>query len=97
MTVGLRVAYPFHIINLLIVPTVHAQGFDLGYMGTQLAVQCGASHTQEHTQTPAGPSWVPRTAICASVISWDGFDKLLKSALIARLLTFVQCGSHGED
>ena len=42
-------------------------------------------------------TWVPCTAICASIISWDCLNKLLKSALIARLLAFVQYGSHGEN
>ena len=41
-----------------------------------------------------GRTWIPSSAVCASIITWNGLDQVLEGSLITRLMTLAQCGGH---
>lgn len=71
------VSNPLHVIDVRIVPLIHAQGLDLGDVGAQLAMDGGASHAQKDAQAPTGPSWVPGAAISTGAVASDALDEVL--------------------
>lgn len=92
--VGFCVAHTLHVVNLRVVPFVHAQRLHFRDVRAELAVDGGAPHAQEYAQTPASPSWVSRAAVGTGAIARDRLDELLQRALVARLLALVQRRRH---
>lgn len=92
--VRLDIAGALHVIDLRMIPFVHAQRLDLRDVGSKLAVKGSASHAQENADTPAGPSWIARAAVGTLPVTWDRLDELLQCPLVARLLALVESGGH---